>query len=828
MQLKKSRTKIYFFLLLALLLIIVFVYQVFQYEQTSKKQNLQLQQSLLKLSNLSNVYIDVKNIESGQRGYLISGDTSFLTNYYRGLNDLKNDREFCLNLFDANEIQQTKYDSLILLIDQKITFSKDAVEIKKQFGIDSAQHFIASGKGIYLMSLIDNKMIEAQNYFLSTFNTQTFRNEQHFFRRRNNLIVISLLFSVIFILFYFLLKKYFSLQLKKEKDLKYNQSLVSNIYDAIISTDLEFNITKWNFYAERIFLYKDSEVIGKNLFTILNIVDENNQLENIIRDFHKNKKWVGDLINHDKNGRKIFVHVSASVLKDENQQTIGTVSVIRDISENRSLHSSLQQYSNLLEKDLQIKLQELTYINERLSLISKATNDAIWDWETGTDRIWGNELYLNMLDKKEGNFVSYNYFISKIHEDDRIQLRQGFEKIINQKKPTSSMAEFRFTMPNGEQRYFLNKSLYLFNTIGDVTRVVGALQDITIQKEVQQKIISEKEVSDSIINSLPGIFYMFNKNGKFIRWNKNTLIITGYTNEELEALHPFDFFTDDQKAFVSEKINRVFTQGSEVVEAELLTKTKQRISYYFTGNYIRYNNEDCVVGVGIDISDKINTQKQLRELALHIQNVREEERKSISREIHDELGQQLTGLKMDISWLSKKINNSDDLISSKIDSINQTVKNTIKSLQDISIQLRPSILDDLGLVAAMEWQCEEFEKRYNISSNFDSDLNNLDIPSDIATTIFRVYQESLTNILKHSKANMTEASLTLESGLLVLIVSDNGIGFDVNNILHKKSFGLLGIKERTLLLNGSFDIKAESGLGTILTIKIPIPQNQTS
>jgi PAS domain S-box-containing protein len=221
------------------------------------------------------------------------------------------------------------------------------------------------------------------------------------------------------------------LQIKKEKDLKYNQSLIGNIYDAIITTDLEFNIIKWNSYAEKLFLYKENEVIGKNLFSTLKIKDENNQLQEIINQFNQNKKWVGELINHDKNGREIFVEVSASILTDENNQTIGNVSVILDITDNKFNESTLEQHSKSLEIELQRKLEDLTIINERLLLISKATNDAIWDWKIGTDRIWGNESYLNLLDQKDSDFINYNYFISKIHEDDRQLLNSNFNKYHN-------------------------------------------------------------------------------------------------------------------------------------------------------------------------------------------------------------------------------------------------------------------------------------------------------------------------------------------------------------------------------------------------------------
>ena len=119
----------------------------------------------------------------------------------------------------------------------------------------------------------------------------------------------------------------------------------------------------------------------------------------------------------------------------------------------------------------------------------------------------------------------------------------------------------------------------------------------------------------------------------------------------MSTQNPLNFFPEEQRALVESKISNVFSSGFDTVEADLITKSNQRIPYYFTGTYIKYNHEDCMMGVGIDISEKTNTQNKLRELAIHIQNIREEERTTISREIHDELGQQLTGLNMDVVWL---------------------------------------------------------------------------------------------------------------------------------------------------------------------------------
>jgi PAS domain S-box-containing protein len=383
------------------------------------------------------------------------------------------------------------------------------------------------------------------------------------------------------------------------------------------------------------------------------------------------------------------------------------------------------------------------------------------------------------------------------------------------------ITEYRFLDKENNWLNFLNRQIILYNKNNVAYRIVGNIQDITFQKKIQQQILHEKELSDVLINSLPGVFYMFNKEGMLLRWNKNITDISGYSSDELAAMPAIQLVPLEQRELLATKIANVFNYGIDNAEAELLTKDGQKIPYYFTGIYIRYNNEDCLIGVGVDISEKIKTQTELRELAKHLQHIREEERTRIAREIHDELGQQLTGLKMDLSWLQKRSNHLNTEFDEKLISSLALVDETVKTVRRISTQLRPSILDDLGLISALEWQSDEMQKRYHIHSLFFSNVSSINLKSEIATAIFRIYQESLTNVLRHAQATEVNTTIELNSNQLMLVISDNGIGFDEKFIKDKKTLGLLGMKERTLMLGGTFKIESKEKEGTTLIVNIP-------
>ncbi|MBC7867384.1 MAG: sensor histidine kinase, partial [Gloeobacteraceae cyanobacterium ES-bin-316] len=244
---------------------------------------------------------------------------------------------------------------------------------------------------------------------------------------------------------------------------------------------------------------------------------------------------------------------------------------------------------------------------------------------------------------------------------------------------------------------------------------------------------------------------------------------------------------------------------------------------------IFYEGTDARLVLANDVTQKImaeealnKSHEQLRQLATHLEKVRETERTHIAREIHDELGQQLTGLKMDISWLNRKIKNQDVEVHAKISETIQLIDTTVKTVRRIATELRPSILDDLGLLAALEWQTEEFEKRFEIKSVFKSNVLEANVNADLATGIFRIYQECLTNVLRHSEAGQVKSFLQIKNDVLRLTITDDGKGFIAKDIANKKTLGLLGMKERTNLLGGSYEITSMPGEGTSVLITVPL------
>lgn len=217
-----------------------------------------------------------------------------------------------------------------------------------------------------------------------------------------------------------------------------------------------------------------------------------------------------------------------------------------------------------------------------------------------------------------------------------------------------------------------------------------------------------------------------------------------------------------------------------------------------------------------------DSYKAIRKLTDHLQNIREDERTNIAREIHDELGQQLTVLKMDVSWLNKKFTNVDEPVRQKMKGLLNMLDGTVKTVRRISSELRPSLLDDLGLVAAMEWQLNEFEKRSDIKTRFSCPEEEEEFPNNVKTGLFRIFQESLTNVVRHSNAKKLIISLERGVDSFILSIQDDGKGFDKQKVADKKTLGILGMKERALMIGGTYDITSTPGKGTTVMVTVPL------
>jgi signal transduction histidine kinase len=219
------------------------------------------------------------------------------------------------------------------------------------------------------------------------------------------------------------------------------------------------------------------------------------------------------------------------------------------------------------------------------------------------------------------------------------------------------------------------------------------------------------------------------------------------------------------------------------------------------------------------------SHEQLRALSVYLQRVREEERTRIAREVHDELGQALTSCKLDLSWLAGKLPRELKPLVEKIRELSSHIDSTIQTVRRISSELRPAVLDHLGLVATLEWQANEFQNRTGIKCEIRSGLGDRLLEQNLSTTLFRIFQETMTNVIRHAGATQVEVNLKESDGRITMEIKDNGRGITRGDISNPRSMGLLGMRERAALLGGIFRIgRLGRDSGTRVKVSIPIEQ----
>jgi signal transduction histidine kinase len=226
------------------------------------------------------------------------------------------------------------------------------------------------------------------------------------------------------------------------------------------------------------------------------------------------------------------------------------------------------------------------------------------------------------------------------------------------------------------------------------------------------------------------------------------------------------------------------------------------------------------------VAELKESTKQYQELTASIESAREEERKIVARELHDQLGQALTAMKFDLVWLREQLENKDVALAQKTKDITAQLNTMIKNVRRIATELRPGMLEDLGLAASIEWQAHEFEKRSGIECKIRIPEEEISLTSDKSVTIFRIFQEALTNVVRYAEAKHVEVALNKLGELVTLEIYDDGRGIKPEDITNIHSLGLLGMRERAKYLGGTLEIHGLPDQGTMLKVTIPINQNE--
>jgi len=378
------------------------------------------------------------------------------------------------------------------------------------------------------------------------------------------------------------------------------------------------------------------------------------------------------------------------------------------------------------------------------------------------------------------------------------------------------------------------------NAANQVAYYEGSLEDITARKEAERSLRESEARKGAILNSALDAIITIDDQGRINEFNPAAEKMFALTRASVLGQDLADLIIPPSLRDKHRRgLERYLAVGQGPLLGRRIETTAMRdggkeFPVELTINKVHLEGPPLFTGFVRDITDRKRAEKQLRDsreqlraLAAYLQSVREEERTHIAREVHDELGQTLTALKMDLAWLDKRIaeiSDSGDLeqFEAKIRELPGRVDAIIATVRKIATELRPPVLDDLGLEAAIEWQIQEFEKRTGIKCRYTGNSKHMDLGPDRATAVFRIFQETLTNIVRHAEATQVNIHLREEGDKLVLEVQDNGRGMTGRELSGSRSLGLLGMRERATMLDGEVNIIGRQGKGTTVGVRIPI------
>ena len=609
---------------------------------------------------------------------------------------------------------------------------------------------------------------------------------------------------------------------KAEEHLKLLESVITNATDSIVITEAEPidfpgpKIIYVNDAFTKMTGYLSEEVVGKTPRLLQGPKSDRQALKKVRQALENREPCETELINYRKNGEIFWISFSLVPVTNDNGRVTHWISIEREITERKKAEEALVKERKLL-RILIDNIPDYIYVKDRESRYITSNKGIIelYGYTSG-EEIFGKTAVDILGEEIAGAFL----------KDDQRVLQSG-QPIINREEPIYNK--------NGDKHWLLTTKIPLKDEQNNIIGLVGISRDITESKKAVQALAESENYLRTIINTEPECIKLLNINGELEDMNPAGLaMIEADSVQQVKGKLVLNSIINKpyRKAFKSLTQN-VFKGQSETLEFEI-TGLKGTHRWLETHAVPLKNAEGKIISllsISRDVTQRKKTDEELKEknaqlknLSKYLQRVREEERKSLAREVHDELGQLASVVKMDIDWLGIRLTDLQPGAKKRIQHASGTADLMINTIRKIASALRPSMLDEFGLNASLQWQCKEFTSVNGIPCLFEQIFNDDGLSMEITTELFRICQESLTNVMRHAAATCVKVNITDTNNGILLCINDNGKGFETEQ--KKNTLGLIGMRERALSIKGILTIKSEPGKGT--TICVIIPKNEVT
>ncbi|MDP3096494.1 MAG: PAS domain S-box protein [Syntrophales bacterium] len=591
---------------------------------------------------------------------------------------------------------------------------------------------------------------------------------------------------------------------------EYFKAIIQNSSDIILIVDRLGTITYASPSTERFLGYGPDELIGKRTLDLIVSDDKPRAIADFGRALLTKEIPIPNVfrIRHKNGTERILEGIGKNLL--DNPIVAGFVMNVRDITERKQAEEALRWaeenfHRSLDDSPLGVRIVtaegETIYANRAILDIYGYNSIEELNTTPGEKRYTPEsyaEFQIRRGKRKREDYCPSEYEISIVRKDGEVRRLQVFRKAI---------------LWDGEKQFQI---IY---------------QEITERKKAEEEVARVARDWQGTFNATNDVILILDQDQRVLRLNKTAERFFHRPLGEMIGKHCWEIVHGTMEPIPECPIPRLRKSlRRETMELQVGERFFEVISDPILDVAGQYSGTVHIIS---DITERKQadealraSREQLRALAGRLQAVREEERTQIAREIHDELGGALTGLKIDFSLLTRaalKIENETVRTSllAGMDSMTKFIDATIQTVRRIAMELRPGVLDDLGLVAALEWQLKDFEKRTGIRCEFFPPVEDISLDDDLSTALFRIFQEALTNVARHSGATEVRVRLRADADSSTLEVEDNGKGIEKEKTLSKESLGLLGMRERAQMFGGRITVAGTPGIGTTVTVEIP-------
>ncbi len=463
-------------------------------------------------------------------------------------------------------------------------------------------------------------------------------------------------------------------------------------------------------------------------------------------------------------------------------------------------------------------MSEIEHREDQLSEAQRIGHIGSWRWDVGQEQLDWSAEHCRIYGFEPGSPVSYHRFQDAIHPDDRNAVRNAISRSMDTHEPLDM--NHRIVRPNGEQRMVHLRGEVVLESSRRAVAMFGTSHDVTEAEQSKAAARLTQKRFRELFKLSPDAILLADRNGVIFDANDAATRLFGSDNEDnrnsLAGRRLHGLLASDFRSGKPERMDvDVFPEGR--VDVLLHDGTVHPVTAHV--NSITEPDGNIQIVYLRDEDERLRNEALLRNLSRHQGDLLEAERTRISREVHDVLGQELTALKIDVAWVVRHF--GEDEAIARLGDIDARLSTTLETARRIAHELRPGILDDFGLAAAIEWQARQFGKRSGLTVRLGA-MDTRELPDGLSTSVFRIFQELLTNIARHAKANAVDISLTCPGENLVLVVKDDGVGIRETDNREGESLGLLGMRERIAPWSGRLTVHSAPGKGTTAEVLVPV------